>query len=203
MMRRTRRAAPRKSGNVWQIIYMDLMTIMMVYFVILWSADSNKEADAQTQGISQTIGDQTVRMVNLPGDVLFNSGQSRVSSEGEKVFSQLFGDKTADVLNFDMGGLVRRQLVIHGHTDSVGQKDKNLQLGYDRAYSVYKAIQKYGAEVPGHVVLCTHADNTPTREVPVVKGELTDTQKQAIKDAHAKNRRITIEDQLVNKKPGK
>lgn len=199
-MRLRRKSAPRKSGNVWQIIYMDLMTIMMVYFVILWSADSNKEADAQTQGISQTIGDQTVRMVSLPGDVLFASGQSNVSEEGRKVFAKLFGDKTADVLNFDMGGLVRRQLVIHGHTDSVGQKDKNLLLGYERAYAVYRSIQRFGAEVPGHVVLCTHADNTPVQELPVVKGALTDAQKQAIKDAHAKNRRITIEDQLVNKK---
>ena len=86
-------------------------------------------------------------------------------------------------------------------------KDKNLQLGYERAFSVYKAIQKHGAELPGHVVLCTHADNTPLLDVPVLqgkaKGELTDSQRQAIKDAHAKNRRITIEDQLVNKKPPK
>ncbi len=195
---RVKRSGPSGSSNVWQIIYMDLMTIMMVYFVILWSADSNKEADAQTQGISQTIGDQTVRMVNLPGDVLFKSGRSKVSDEGKQVFQKLFGDAAADVLNFDMGGLVRRQLVIHGHTDGVGKKDKNLQLGYDRAWAVYKAIQSYGAELPEHVVLCTHADNTPAQEVPVVKGALTDEQKQAIKDAHAKNRRITIEDQLVN-----
>lgn len=196
------RSGSRKSGNVWQIIYMDLMTIMMVYFVILWSADqSKKKADADTQGISQTIGDQTVRMVHLPGDVLFASGRAKVTDEGRDVFNKLFGDKSADVLNFDMGGLVRRQLVIHGHTDAVGDKDKNFQLGYDRAFAVYKEIRKYGAELPSHVVLCTHADNTPAQAVPVIEGKMTDEQQQAVKAARAKNRRISIEDQLVNKKP--
>jgi len=194
----------RKSGNVWQIIYMDLMTTMMVFFVILWSADkSKKTADSDKTGISQRIGDQTVRMVQLPGDVLFASGRAKVTEQGRQVFAKLFGDKSADVLNFDMGGLVRRQLVIHGHTDAVGDKDKNFQLGYERALAVYKEIRKYGAELPDHVVLCTHADNTPAEAVAVVKGPMTDEQKRAIAEARAKNRRISIEDQLVNQKPKK
>ena len=179
-------------SNVWQTIYMDLMTIMMVYFVILWSADQGSDGE----GISATIGDQTVHMVSLPGDVLFSSGRHAVTPDGQKVFKTLFDDAT--VLNFDMGGLVRRQLVIHGHTDAVGKKDENLELGFKRAFAVYKEIAQYGPEVPGHVVLCTHADNTPATPVPVLEGKLTDEQKQLIRAAHGKNRRITIEDQQVN-----
>lgn len=196
-MRRIARPRSRASGSHWQIIYMDLMTIMMVYFVILWSAEQGSK-DSDLTGISPTIGDQTVRMIHLPGDVLFASGRSELSSEGGQVFSRLFGDDPAAVLSFDQGGLARRLLVVHGHTDSVGDKDENFALGYERAFSVYREIRKYGAEVPDHVVICTHADNSPAAVVPVLSGALDDEQRQAIREARARNRRITIEDQIID-----
>ena len=102
------------------------------------------------------------------------------------------------MLNFDTGGLVRRRLVIHGHTDSDGEKDANLLLGFRRAFAVYKEIQTYGPELADHVVLCTHADNTPAQEVPVFEGAVSAAQEEVLKEAKAKNRRITIEDQLVS-----
>ena len=190
-------ARKKSAGPVWQIIYMDLMTTMMVFFVILWTAD-RKTADDEGGGISPTIGDQTVRMVHLPGDVLFASGQSTLSQEGGSVFSELFGDPASGVLQFDQGGLARRQLVVHGHTDAVGDKDENFRLGFERAWSVYREIRKYGEDVPDHIVICTHADNTPNQAVPVITGQVTDEQRQAIREAHSRNRRITIEDQLIN-----
>ena len=176
---------------------MDLMTTMMVFFVILWSAERDTSEEVE-EGISATIGDQTVRMINLPGDVLFASGQSKLSDEGKQVFGRLFGDDPGAVLSFDQGGLARRQLVVHGHTDAVGDKDENFRLGFERAWSVYREIRSYSDEVPDHVVICTHADNTPSVEVPVVTGSLTEEQRAAIREARASNRRIAIEDQLVN-----
>lgn len=200
-MRRTgRKNGVGGSSSVWQIIYMDLMTIMMVYFVILWSADQGKAAPEQA-GISHTIGDQTVRMVNLPGDILFRPGKSFLSAEGQQVFTKLFGEDPGTVLSFDTGGLARRQLVVHGHTDSDGVKDENFRLGFERAWSVYREIRKYSDEVPDHVVICTHADNSPRVVVPVVKGPLTPEEKQVRRELKARNRRITIEDQMVNAKP--
>jgi len=200
LSRRGRRGTSRRERGkptaFWQIIYIDLMTTMMVFFVILWSVD--RGGDDTEAGISNTIGDQTVRMVSLPGDVLFSSGRSAVTGEGQKVFQTLFGGDASAVLEFDMGGLARRQLVIHGHTDADGGKDDNFALGYQRAFSIYKEIAKYSDDVPDHVILCTHADNTPTVEVPQVSGSVSAEQRQAIRAAKAKNRRITIEDQVVN-----
>ena len=186
-------ASRRRKSDTWQVIYMDLMTIIMVFFVILWSLNQGKDA-----GVSETIGDQTLRMITLPGDVLFNSGKSQLSGEGSSVFRELFEAEADEVLNFETGGLTNRVLVIHGHTDGVGKKDENFSLGYKRAFQVYKEIQKYGEQVPDHVVLCSHADNSQAQSVPTFQGDITPAQRSIIKEANTKNRRITIEDKIVN-----
>ncbi len=195
-MKRFATAAPRRSKNydIWQVFYIDLITNLMMFFVVLWVINEH-----QTKGISQTLGEETVKMVNLPGDVLFASGKSELTTEGREVFGRLFNDETGQVLNFDTGGLVKRLLVIHGHTDSEGEKDHNLELGYLRAMAAYREIRKYGEEVTDHVVICAHADNSPSQEVPAFAGVLSRAEDQAVREAMAKNRRITIEDKLVNK----
>jgi flagellar motor protein MotB len=89
--------------------------------------------------------------------------------------------------------------VIHGHTDSDGVKDQNFELGYRRAVTAYREIQKYGPELPDHVVICTHADNSPAQEVPIFEGDMTSVEAAAVREAKAKNRRITIEDKMVSR----
>lgn len=198
----------RRSGgdtsNVWQIIYMDLMTIMMVFFVILWSVERAEETEkkkADNIGISQTVGNQTVRVVNMPGDVLFKSGQKRLSPEGQDAFETLFGGPDGkQALSFDTGGLARRQLVINGHSDDVGRKKSNMLLAFDRAWAVYEEVAKYNSDLHDHVIICTHADNSPAQPVPVFQRPWTDAQKAAIRAARAKNRRITLEDKMVSTK---
>jgi len=199
-VRHRRRAHESKShGALWSIIYIDLMTQIMAFFVIVWSVEHGTRA-TQTAvigtGVGAGIGDQTARMVDLPGDVLFASGQTDLATDGKGILDRLFGDPTSGVLSFDQGGLAQRKLVIHGHTDDVGIKDANLQLGYQRAYAVYQEIRRHSKELPDHVVLCTHADNTPALSVPAAPAA-----RAVIDDARAKNRRITIEDLVVATKP--
>jgi flagellar motor protein MotB len=198
-MRHRRRPSGRKGhGALWSIIYIDLMTQIMAFFVILWSIEHGTRV-TQTAGLGTGtgvgMGDQTVRMVDLPGDVLFASGQTAMASDGREILDKLFGDADSGVLSFDQGGLAQRKLVIHGHTDDVGIKDANFQLGYQRAYAVYQEIRKHSKEVPGHVILCTHADNTPARVLP------TSPVDRATDEVRAKNRRITIEDLVVATRP--
>jgi outer membrane protein OmpA-like peptidoglycan-associated protein len=202
-VRPRRRAAPRKkAGELWAVIYIDLMTQIMAFFVIVWAADSNAKHTETPQvaaGMGMGIGDQSVRMVDLPGDVLFGSGKVELGAEGRTIIDKLFGDKDSGVLSFDQGGLATRKLVIHGHTDDVGKKDENFLLGYQRAWAVYQEIRSHSAELPEHVVLCTHADNTPARALaPGNDGlQLTPEEREVIRAARAKNRRITIEDLVV------
>lgn len=196
-MRYRRRSSSKKShGALWSIIYIDLMTQIMAFFVIVWSVDhGTKLTQTQPIGTGVGMGDQTVRMVDLPGDVLFSSGQTTLAADGKTALDKLFGDSASGVLSFDQGGLATRKLVIHGHTDDVGDKDKNLELGFQRAFAVYKEIRQYSKEVPDHVVLCTHADNTP--QVSINPNDAADAKNAA----RSKNRRITIEDLVVATKP--
>jgi outer membrane protein OmpA-like peptidoglycan-associated protein len=196
MRRRVHPPSGKKGhGALWSIIYIDLMTQIMAFFVILWSVEHGvKLVATRPIGSGVGMGDQTARMVDLPGDVLFASGQTQLAPDGKTILDKLFGDPASGVLSFDQGGLAERKLVIHGHTDDVGDKDKNLLLGYERAFAVYQDIRRHSKEVPGHVVLCTHADNTPARALPA------DGSKD---EARAKNRRITIEDLVVETKPEK
>jgi flagellar motor protein MotB len=185
----------RRAFDLWQIVYIDLMTNVMIFFVVLWAV----QARPRKNGISNTLGTETVKMVTLPGDVLFPSGKSELSEAGHEVMGKLFNDVTHTVLNFDVGSLQKRMLILHGHTDNEGQKEKNLELGYQRALAAYREIARYGHDVPDHVVICTHADNTPAVEVPAFGGALTPTEQVAVREAKAKNRRITIEDKLVSR----
>jgi flagellar motor protein MotB len=194
-MRRPQTPRLRRAFDIWQIVYIDLLTNVMIFFVVLWAVQSRPNKS----GISDTLGTETVKMVSLPGDVLFSSGKSDLSEAGHEVMSKLFSDDTHTVLNFDVGPVQKRMLVIHGHTDNEGAKEKNLDLGYQRALAAYREIAKYGSDLPDHVVICTHADNTPAEEVPAFGGTLTAAEQQAVKEAKAKNRRITIEDKLVSR----
>ena len=192
-MRRRHHAPSGKKGHgaLWSIIYIDLMTQIMAFFVIVWAVEKGAKLIAtKPVGSGVGMGDQTARMVDLPGDVLFASGQTQLGPDGHAILTKLFGDPASGVLSFDQGGLAQRKLVIHGHTDDVGDKDKNFLLGYQRAWAVYEDIRKNSKELPDHVVLCTHADNTPSRPVPAKTGAPAE-------EARAKNRRITIEDLVV------
>ncbi len=180
-------------SELWQTAYIDLMTNIMIFFVIFWSL-----SQAQSKGVSATVGDVTTRLVNLPGDVLFAQGQTALSDNGKSVIGKLFRDDSGAVLNFQTNGLVKRMLFIHGHTDGQGDKDKNFRLGFERAMATYKQIAQYGKDVPDHVVICSHADNLPVNEVPKGLDKATGFQKAAIDQANAKNRRIQIEDRMIN-----
>lgn len=183
----------RSGGEPWMVIYTDLMTIIMVFFVILWSLNQGKDI-----GVSETIGDVSARMISLPGDVLFKAGKHELSEEGVTVFKNIFYDEKGQVLNFQNSGLTKRMLIFHGHTDGDGKKDNNLQLGFQRAYSAYTEVKKYNKNLVDHAVICTHADNSPQLEVPKFKGRISKAQREALKQTKSKNRRITIEDTTIN-----
>ena len=105
-MRHRRRSSGKKGhGALWSIIYIDLMTQIMAFFVILWSVEhGTKLTQTPSLGTGVGMGDQTARMVDLPGDVLFASGQTQMAPDGKAILDKLFGDAESGVLSFDQGG---------------------------------------------------------------------------------------------------
>ena len=184
----------RRDQKSWQVVYMDLMTNIMIFFVILWSISQGKD-----DGVDTALGNEYAQLVNLPGDVLFPPGKANITSEGSEVFQKLFNIDGQSILSFETNPLSKRLLVVHGHTDGDGKKEDNLNLGYERAYAAYNEIKKYSKDVPDHVVICSHADNTPAQEIPSFTGKLSQAQTQALRSAKAKNRRITIEDKVIGR----
>jgi outer membrane protein OmpA-like peptidoglycan-associated protein len=171
------------------------MTNIMVFFVIIWVLSNGKG-----EGISETTGDVTSRMIDLPGDVLFAPGQTALSKQGTDILKQLFQNPDGTgILSFEDSDIVKRLIVFHGHTDSDGEKKSNLHLAFLRAYSAYEEVQSYNPELPEHVIICSHADNSAKEDVPTATGAVSSEMKTIIKEIKAKNRRITIEDKSVNK----
>src|SRR3979409_705370 len=102
MRRRGRPSARKSHGALWSIIYIDLMTQIMAFFVIVWSVEhGTKVTQTASLGTGIGMGDQTVRMVDLPGDVLFASGQTALGPDGKDIIEKLFGDAESGVLSFD------------------------------------------------------------------------------------------------------
>jgi len=191
---RQRRTAPKRRFDSWQIIYIDLMTNIMIFFVILWSINQGKQ-----KGIDDAIGNESTAMVNLPGDVLFQSGRAAMTTEGQSVIKKLFTDSSGAILSFESNALTKRMLLIHGHTDNDGTKEKNLDLGFQRALAAYREIRKHSKDLDEHVVICSHADNSPSREVPKFSGKVGHQEQTILNDAKSKNRRITIEDKVLER----
>ena len=103
------------------------------------------------------------------------------------------------MLNFQTSGLTKRLLVINGHTDGDGEKDSNLELGFRRAFAAYEEVRNYSKDLVDNVVICTYADNSPQLEVPRFEGDISRAQRETLRQTKSKNRRITIEDKIINK----
>ncbi|OCG18385.1 OmpA family protein [Gilliamella sp. App4-10] len=97
-------------------------------------------------------------VIRLDSLALFESGQSSLKSDSTKVLINALVEMKKQInANHNTGWLI----LIAGHTDSTGDKDKNIQLSLDRATAVRNwiiktsdipetcfAIQGYGAKKP-------------------------------------------------------
>src|SRR5690606_17766239 len=86
-----------------------------------------------TLGLSVEVRDNRM-LIQLPGDVLFASGQERLKDDGIEILAQV-----ADVIRND-GDLSKRQFQVAGHTDNIplrrGPYKDNWGLSAMRARSV-------------------------------------------------------------------
>ncbi len=147
--------------STWKIVYMDMITMLMILFLSLWIIDKNKIRD---QG---KHGDVTLNKVEFEADDYFDSGKSELKSTAQTQLQRLFfGQKTHfPSLGVDLKAGGRRVVLISGHTDDRGDKLENLELGFERAVSVYRELEKKIPNLGANVGICSYADNFPLEQI--------------------------------------
>ena len=181
-----------ENDTTWQAVYMDLITIVMIFFLVLSVVTKGKD-----EAESDKIGDYSTIEIPIPGDALFSSGRANLTKAGKANLKKLFKSEQASFPELEKTEQMKTEVVLHGHTDDVGGKIGNLNLGYRRALSVYKELKKYRPEVSKFVSVCTHADNLPEEDPrPVstsLKGDILKQVKSFNKRVRKKNRRVILE----------
>lgn len=102
------------------------------------AAEAKAEADQLMRELSELKAQQTERGIVLTiGDVLFATGKANLSPDANKSVAKL-----AEFLK----KYQKRNVLIEGHTDSVGKDDYNLTLSRNRADSVKSNLVGNGIE---------------------------------------------------------
>lgn len=76
-------------------------------------------------------------VINLSSKVLFDISKSELKAEAEKALTEV-----AEILNV----YSKNKVLIEGHTDSSGNKEKNMHLSVDRAQSVFEFLVNKGID---------------------------------------------------------
>lgn len=178
--------------STWKIVYMDMITMLMILFLSLWIIDRGKTNDKRKHG------DITLNKVQFEADDYFDPGKAEIKETAKEQMEDLFFNQRNAFpkpgVDAENGG--RRVVIIQGHTDDQGEKDKNFELGFQRAMAVYTELSKKMPTLPAHVGICSFADNFPVEKVrPVVKGapkEWINTLAKENRLRRKKNRRFEL-----------
>jgi len=81
----------------------------------------------------------------------FMEGSDKLTDESETVLPEIF--QTIQSRN-------SKDIVISGHTDTVGDKDTNYTLSLERAQAILKILTAQGA-VPAHIAVTSHGEGNP------------------------------------------
>lgn len=193
---------PEQLTSLWVISYSDFMTILMIFFLMLfahrvwekktaWEVEHVKQLRAareSQQGMVQRLNRlapldvQAQRIdIHLPDALLFDAGQAGLRPSARDLMAQL----APELKNF--GG----EVVVEGHTDnqplgSHSHFKSNWELSVARAFSVIDCLTKNGVD-PAHLSARGYGPYRPRA--------LNDTPEH-----RAENRRIEII--LLNPKGG-
>lgn len=181
-----------EDDSTWKIVYMDMITMLMILFLSMWIIDRGSPKDKRKHG------DVNLSKVEFEADDYFDTGKSVIKDEAKKQIADIFFDRkhSFPTPGIDQENHGRRIVLIYGHTDDLGKKDTNFQLGFDRAMAVYQELNKKLPNLADHVGICSYADNFPIEKVRRVPKAGTDTWFEKIRlenqDIRKKNRRFEV-----------
>lgn len=202
----TKRNIPKAEGddNIWQAVYMDLITMLMIVFLLMWVLAFGKTGKGKSSGMPFAT-------IEIP-DEAFRSGETALKkSFQDGILSQLSGGKDTflEKLGYDEANEKYYFINIHGHTDHQGSHEANLRYGYERAVSVYKLLSnKYkNLRTDGsllrppkindkvNISVCSHSYSFPVNQME------TDSKGNVIRSdkLDGANRRVNITGHIIPK----
>jgi chemotaxis protein MotB len=161
-----RRRAPagdrRDATQLWLISYSDFMTILFIFFLVMYGYAVLEKQRLASQGASisydafgklmehfegrvgsaniEVTSDQSKITLQMKDSVLFDSGKAELTSNAKSTLAEL-----AQSLK-----LVPGDVIVQGHTDNVpilgGRYKSNWELSAARAFSVIAELTKDGVE---------------------------------------------------------
>jgi flagellar motor protein MotB len=202
-MRRFRREPSEDS--TWQAVYMDLITLVMVMFLILWVIQVGGEGvPIDTRNIIP-FAKLSLKDSSFPdGGVVFQGDEevklrNYLKQSERELFTRLGFSEEEDAFYY---------ITVHGHGSLTGSFEQNMQISLQRAQSVADSI-KHAYKELGHesfpfrdksksdrfmISVCGHSYNFPIAELdPTLMGDLK-KQQQSI------NRRVDVMYHRVPKK---
>ena len=187
------RAAEAKF-DIWPVVYIDLMTQIMMFFVILWSIS---QMQAQKKGVTTPSATQTVHEVTLPGDVLFPSGKTELTPAGRGRVREAVQGRHRRGADFETGGLHEARARDPRPHRQRWQEGQELRARLPaRAGRVQGDPEVRPRDRRPRRASARTPTTRPRKRCPLFTGTLTPAQAQALGEARSKNRRITIEDQV-------
>jgi flagellar motor protein MotB len=184
---------------LWQVVYLDFITTVMVFFFALWVVSNGGKGE----GLDNKLGDRSVQPYDLSGNA-FGSGSTSLNSHGVNAL-EIFVKNVKSGLNMETSksDAQRSMLYISGHTDDIAAgdgfegKSRNLSLGFGRAMSVLQFLAQKQPDIVKNVAICSFADNLEADPVPAgMRGKQTLDAKTRGKRAN--NRRITLEKTTID-----
>lgn len=183
--------------NTWQAVYMDLLTLIMILFLILWSIQSGGEgAPVDTNNIIPFYK-VTLKDSSFPdGGVVFKG------AEKDKLVKYLTTDVKDDFVKLGHDAKKKNYyyITVHGHGSLTGNFEQNMNIALQRASSVANAIKEAHQKVPKSefknpydgkqdkymVSVCGHSYNFPKVDLDsTLSGEMRSKQQEP-------NRRVDV-----------
>ena len=194
-----------KEDSTWKAVYMDLVTMVMVLFMILWAIQQGGDGTPVDTDKIVPFSKLTLKDSAFPNGGTNFGGQERkdllnfITNVKKEDFSKLGYDQKEDKYYY---------ITVHGHGSLTGNFEQNMNIAFQRAMSVAETIKDgYKKIGPDNfkfkdpskqdrymISVCGHSYNFPKAPLdPMLTGKMRAEQQKV-------NRRVDVMYHVV---PGK
>ena len=126
--------------GAWQAVYMDLITLLMLFFLIMWIKQNG--GDGVPVQTNKIIPFQKISI----GDSSFSPGRTKLKDDAVKDIYSILNDSTNIKALKNLGYSKENDkyyyITVHGHGSLSGDYEQNMSISLGRAQSVAEQVKK-------------------------------------------------------------